>query len=219
MVLIDLDGTLVDSVPDLADCVDRALAALGLPRRGEARVRDWVGNGIDRLIKRALTGTLDGEPDPDRFERTRALFDECYARHFADRSRPFPGAREGVDALKAAGYPLGCVTNKAARFTRPLLEALGFAGDFGLVVAGDTLPAQKPDPAPLRYAAGHFGVRPEESLLIGDSVNDVRAARAAGFAVICVSYGYNHGEDIRSAHPDAVIDSLRAVRTLLDEAA
>lgn len=215
MVLIDLDGTLVDSVPDLAECVDAMLARLGRAPHGEAKVRDWVGNGVERLVRRALVGQLAGEPDEAEFQRAYPIFLELYAANTCKRSRLYPGVREGLDFLRSAGYPLGCVTNKAARFTEPLLAALGIADDFGIVISGDTLPRQKPDPLPLLHAAQHFGVAPQEALMIGDSISDVQAARAAGFQIICVSYGYNHGRDIREARPDAVIDSLGELPNLL----
>lgn len=219
MILIDVDGTLVDSVPDLAWCVDTMMRRLGREPRGEARVRDWVGNGVERLVRRALVGALDGEPDAADFEHAYPLFLELYAANTSQRSHLYPGVRQGLDRLEAAGYRLGCVTNKAARFTGPLLRDLGLSGDFPLVVCGDTLPTRKPDPGPLLYAAEFFGCRPEQSLMIGDSVNDVVAARAAGFQIVCVSYGYNHGEDIRESHPDAVIDALPEILPLLEKAA
>ncbi|MBK1718909.1 phosphoglycolate phosphatase [Thiocystis violacea] len=215
MILIDLDGTLVDSVPDLAYCVDAMMARLGRPTRGEAAVRDWVGNGVERLVRRALIGALDGEPDEMDYQRAYPIFIELYAENTFNRSGLYPGVREGLDFLRQAGYPLGCVTNKAARFTEPLLRHLGILDHFGLVVSGDSLPRKKPDPLPLIHAAGHFGVRPEESLMIGDSVSDVKAARAAGFRIICTSYGYNHGEDIRDSNPDAVVDSFVELKGLL----
>ena len=124
--------------------------------------------------------------------------------------------RETLDLLRERGYKLGCVTNKPAQFTEPLLQKLGIAPYFALVVSGDTLPEQKPDPMPLLYVAQYFAVTPQASLMVGDSSVDVKAARAAGFAVVCVSYGYNHGLDIRDSEPDAVIDSLYELRDLLD---
>ncbi len=127
--------------------------------------------------------------------------------------------REGIDLLQAAGYKLGCVTNKAAQFTEPLLRDLGVADAFSIIISGDTLPKKKPDPMPLLHAAEFFGVAPEASLMIGDSVSDVKAARAAGFQIVCMSYGYNHGVDIRDAHPDAVIDSMVEIMPLLEQAA
>jgi phosphoglycolate phosphatase len=215
MVLIDLDGTLVDSVPDLARSVDAMMAALGRPAHGEAAVRDWVGNGVERLVRRALTGTLDGEPDPADFERAYPIFLELYAAHNGEQARLYPGVPEGLAAAEARGLKLGCVTNKAARFTEPLLAALGIADRFGIIISGDTLPEKKPSPLPLLHAAEAFGVAPSASLMVGDSISDVKAARAAGFPVICVSYGYNHGRDIREAEPDAVVDSLAELHELL----
>jgi phosphoglycolate phosphatase len=219
MILIDVDGTLVDSVPDLAFCVDAMMEQLGRPSCGEAQVRNWVGNGVERLVRRALSGTLDGEPPEADFARAYPLFLDLYSRNTSKRSCLYPGVREGLDMLKAAGYPLGCVTNKVAQFTEPLLRDLGVHDDFAIVISGDTLPRKKPDPEPLLHAAGFFGVAPQSSLMIGDSISDVRAARAAGFRIVCVSYGYNHGVDIRDARPDAVIDSLSDIMTLLDTAA
>jgi phosphoglycolate phosphatase len=216
LALLDLDGTLVDSVPDIAYCVDAMMAELGLPHRGEAQVRHWVGNGIERLVKRALLGQLDGEPDPNLFARGYALFQELYATHTSARSVLYPGAREGLDYLTARGARLGCITNKATRFTEPLLRDLAIIDDFALVICGDTLAKKKPDPLPLRHAAEHFGVDASESLFIGDSISDVRAARAANFPVVCVSYGYNHGQDIATAKPDAVIHSLAELPELLE---
>lgn len=216
MVLIDVDGTLVDSVPDLAYCIDRMMEALDLPTRGEERVRHWVGNGVERLVRRALIGQLDGEPDEALFQRALPIFMELYADNTSVRSRLYPGVREGLEYLRGAGYALGCVTNKAARFTEPLLADLGVAAYFGIVVSGDSLPKKKPDPMPLLHAAEHFGVAPERALMIGDSISDVKAARAAGFQIVCMSYGYNHGEDIRVVGPDAVIDAMTELEALLE---
>ena len=127
----------------------------------------------------------------------------------------YDGVREGLDYLEASGYQLGCVTNKAAQFTIPLLNDLGVHDDFDIVICGDTLPKKKPDPLPLLHAAEHFNVTPENSLMIGDSISDVKAARAAGFQIVCMSYGYNHGEDIRNYDPDLVIDSMAELKGIL----
>jgi len=215
MVLIDVDGTLVDSVPDLAYCVDATMDQLGLPRRGEREVRLWVGNGVERLVRRALVGALDGEPDEALFKKAYPIYLKLYEANVSVRSVLYPGVREGLAWLKQQGFKLGCVTNKVAQFTLPLLKDLGVYDDFGIVVCGDTLPQKKPDPAPLLHAAKHFGVSPQQSLMLGDSVSDVTAARAAGFKIICMSYGYNHGQDIRTSHPDAVIDSMAELPKLL----
>ncbi len=219
MILIDVDGTLVDSVPDLAFCVDSMMVQLGREPRGEERVRDWVGNGVERLVRRALVGQLKGEPDEADFERAYPIFMDLYAENTSKRSFLYPGVREGIDMLKASGYKLGCVTNKAAQFTEPLLKDLGVYDDFSVVISGDTLTKKKPDPAPLLHAAEFFRCDPANALMIGDSVSDVAAARAAGFQIVCMSYGYNHGVDIREAAPDAVIDSLDEIYPLLERAA
>ena len=215
MILIDVDGTLVDSVPDLAYCVDEMMKRLGRPVHGEAKVRNWVGNGVERLVRRALVGQLDGEPSDAEYAEAYPIFLELYAANTSKRSRLYPGVREGLDYLKSQGYPLGCVTNKAAQFTIPLLKDLGVHDEFGIVVSGDTLPVKKPDPQPLLHAARHFGVAARDSLMIGDSKSDVTAARAAGFQIVCMSYGYNHGEDIRRYEPDAVIDTMAELASLL----
>ncbi|MEW8210777.1 MAG: phosphoglycolate phosphatase, partial [Candidatus Thiodiazotropha taylori] len=207
MILIDVDGTLVDSVPDLAYCVDEMMKQLGRPVYGEAKVRDWVGNGVERLVRRALIGQLNGEPDEADFKKAYPIFLELYAENTSLRSALYPGIREGLDYLKGQGYRLGCVTNKAAQFTLPLLKDLGVHDDFEIIVAGDTLPKKKPDPMPLLHAAENLGVDPSAALMVGDSQSDVKAARAASFQIVCMSYGYNHGEDIRNYNPDAVIDS------------
>jgi phosphoglycolate phosphatase len=219
MILIDVDGTLVDSVPDLAYCVDEMMTTLGRSPCGELRVRDWVGNGVERLVRRALSGTLDGEPDDADFNRAYPVFLELYAENTSVRSCLYPGVREGIDMLKAANYRLGCVTNKAARFTEPLLKDLGVYDDFAIVISGDTLTKKKPDPAPLLHAARYFGCDPANAMMVGDSVSDVAAARAAGFQIVCMSYGYNHGIDIRESAPDAVINTLTEIIPLLEEAA
>jgi phosphoglycolate phosphatase len=219
MILIDVDGTLVDSVPDLAFCVDEMMKRLGRPAHGEVKVRDWVGNGVERLVRRALIGQLDGEPEEADYQQAYPIFLELYSHNTCQRSLLYPGIREGLDYLKQQGYRLGCVTNKAGQFTLPLLRDLGIHDDFEIIVAGDALAKKKPDPLPLLYAAEQLGVKPENALMIGDSRSDVKAARAAGFQIVCMSYGYNHGEDIRNYHPDAVIDVLTEIRSILESAA
>ncbi len=215
LVLVDLDGTMVDSAPDLAYCLDATLGELDLPTRGQEAVRSWVGNGMERLLHRALTGALEGVADPVLYAKAWPIFAALYAVHTNRRTIVYEGVREGLDALIQLGFPLVCVTNKHTRFAVPLLEDLGLASCFRLLVAGDTLPYQKPDPRPLLYAMQHFQTPPEHCLMVGDSINDVVAARAAGCAIVCVGYGYNHGEDIRTAAPDAVVDSIMEVAHML----
>lgn len=218
MILIDLDGTLVDSVPDLAYCVDATMERMGRPIWGEGRVREWVGNGVERLVKRALIGQLDGEPSPELYDQALPIFMAIYADNVSGRSQLYPGVRDGLKQLKASGYRVACVTNKAAQFTEPLLKDMGIYSEFELVVSGDTTARKKPDPMPLLYAAEKLGCTPAECMMVGDSSNDVTAARQAGFQVVCVPYGYNHGKDIRESKPDAVIDTLAALPPLLQRA-
>ncbi len=215
LVLFDLDGTLVDTVRDLAAAANGMLAALGRPPAGEARVRTFVGNGVERLVHRCLTGALDGEADAVLFESALALFMTHYARHNGRHSTVYDGVEAGLAAAEAAGARLGCVTNKPRRFTEPLLERLSLLQRFQVVVSGDTTARRKPDPEPLLYALTVLGVARERTLLVGDSDNDVRAARAAGIPVVCVRYGYNHGRDIADSRPDAVLDSLSDLRHVL----
>ncbi len=208
MFLIDVDGTLVDSVPDLAWCVDAMMRALELPERGEDTVRHWVGNGVPKLVERALLNDLEGTPDAALYKKAYPIFLELYADNTSKRSVVYEGVFEALDYFKSKGYRLGCVTNKAEQFTTPLLADLKLADYFELVVAGDTLERKKPDPLPLLHAAKVMGVSAEDSIMLGDSKSDVKAARAAGFGIICMSYGYNHGEDISNYSPDLVIDSM-----------
>lgn len=215
MVLFDLDGTLVDSAPDLAYSMDATMAEIGLSPRGEAKIRQWIGNGIERTLKRAIINDMHGEPDAGLFSKALPIFMEIYAENSVRQSYFYDGVLEGLDYLKKNNYKIGCVTNKQAKFTHILLKALGIFDDFGIVISGDTLPKKKPDPLPLLHAAEHFAVRPEHALMVGDSMNDVNAARAAGFKILCVSYGYNHGRDIREAKPDAVVDSLAELPALM----
>ncbi|VFN02794.1 MAG: phosphoglycolate phosphatase [Candidatus Kentron sp. G] len=216
LVLFDLDGTLVDSVPDIAISADEMLSRVGRKPWGEAKVREWIGNGIANLVGRALTGKMDGEPDEALFAWAYPIFLDLYDEQNGRRSTIYPGVRAGLDFFAGRDIPLACVTNKAARFTEPLLERLGLRDSFALVLSGDSLPKKKPDPMPLLHAAGHFGVAPCASLLIGDSISDVKAGRAAGFGVIAVTYGYNHGLDIRAAEPDVAIGSLGELAGLFE---
>ena len=208
LIMIDVDGTLVDSVPDLAYCIDEMMQKLGLQKWGETKVRHWVGNGVPKLVERALTGELEGRPIKEVFDIAYPIFLDLYEDNTAERSYLYDGVREGLDYLKSQGYQLGCVTNKSEQFTHPLLKVLGIFNDFKIIISGDTLAKRKPDPMPLLYCAEHFNLKPEECLMLGDSVSDVKAARAAGFDIICMSYGYNHGNDIADENPDLVIDSM-----------
>ena len=208
LVAFDLDGTLVDSVPDIAWCLDRTMPRFGVPPRGETLVRDWVGNGVERLIDRALTGEMDGTADPGLRHEACAAFLDLYSTHGHEHSRVYPGVREGLGALRVRGAALACITNKPHGLAVDLLARVELLGHFELVLGGDSLPRRKPDPLPLIHACARLGIAVEHSLFVGDSVSDVEAARAAGMRVACVGYGYNHGRDVSEAGPDAVVGSL-----------
>ncbi len=208
LVLFDLDGTLVDSLPDLAWCGNAMLRELGLPPREENAARAWVGNGIERFVKRFLTGEMQAEPDAESLRAGLEVFRRLYADNISVHSRVYPGARECLLQLSELDLHIGCVTNKAGLFTRRLLELLQLDEFFELVIAGDTTAKIKPDPMPLHYAADHFGLDYAQCLMVGDSKNDVLAARAAGFGIVGVPYGYNHGYSIHDCNPDLVVEDL-----------
>jgi len=204
--LIDLDGTLVDSAHELATAVDRMLAEAGHPSAGVSKVRDWVGDGVDMLVARALGDATGHDPDAETLREARARFDTFYAEVLGTESALYPGVAEGLERLRAADVRTACITNKSKIFALSLLGALGIADRFDLLVAGDMAEAKKPDAAPLQYAAERLGVALPECVMIGDSAIDVAAARAAGCAAWCVRSGYNRGEPIDSAGADAVFD-------------
>jgi phosphoglycolate phosphatase len=207
-VAIDLDGTMLDTIEDLATAVNLMLRDLKLPTLELELVRTFVGKGLANLVQRALRASLQREPTETECEQAMPVYIGHYDRVNGDTTTIYPGVREGLDALAASGYTLACITNKAGRFTGPLLERIGFARYFSLVVSGDTLPRKKPDPLPLTYAAEKFGVPTREMLMIGDSLNDTQAARSAGCPVFCVTYGYNEGHDVRTLDVDAIVASL-----------
>jgi len=217
-VMIDLDGTLADTIPDLAAATNLMLRELGRPVQDVERIRDFVGKGIPRLVERALAGSVEGTAPADQMARALPIFERCYAGENGRHSVLYPGVNEGLLAMRSMQLPLACVTNKSGRFTIPLLEQLGIAHFFDQVIAGDTLPQKKPDPAPLLHACRGFGIAPADMLMIGDSMNDAQAARAAGCPVFCVPYGYNEGRDVRELDVDAIVTSLVEATRLITKA-
>jgi len=214
-VVLDLDGTLLDTAPDIAEAAQRMLRDLGMVSVDLGKIRSFIGNGIANLVKRALTGEMHGKADNTLFAKALPLFEKHYDEVLHRETRPYPGVMEGLKALRDAGYTLVCITNKAQRFTLPLLEAMGMKDDFDLILSGDSLPRKKPDPLPLRYAAIYYEAEPKDLLLVGDSLNDSLAARAAGCPVVLLPYGYYGGKDVREQDCDAVIDSLPEVLKLI----
>jgi len=201
--LFDLDGTLVDTAPDINAALNHSLTRFDLPPVAAALTRHWVGHGSRTLIGEALRHHGAAHVDIDQLLEP---FLDYYEAHLANHSRIYPGVTETLDVLRAQGARLAVVTNKSRRLTHPLLAQIGLAEYFELVICGDTASAPKPDPAPVRYCLDHFGLGPESAVIVGDSNTDVQAGRAAGIAVVCVRDGYNHGIDVTTLDVDAVID-------------
>jgi phosphoglycolate phosphatase len=204
--LFDLDGTLLDTAEDLAAAANRMLAEIGRPALDELCIRDYIGKGVVNLVHRCVAATGGGDEEEQR--NALKVFERHYLAGIADRSRPYPGVVDGLSALERAGVAMGCVTNKAGRFTEPLLEATGLRRFFGVVVSGDTVERKKPHADPLLYAADKLGAAPGETLMVGDSLNDVLSARAAGCPVVVVPYCYREGLSLAELGADAVVASV-----------
>jgi phosphoglycolate phosphatase len=216
-VLFDLDGTLLDTVADIALALNRTLAEYDCKPLGEDEVRRMIGRGSPILIERAAAsqGRIIGAS-------TQAEMMERFFHHYGgleeaneDSAQPYAGAAESLRTLHEAGLRTAVVTNKQHRFAEALLRRLGLADWVDVVVGGDTCARRKPDPQPLLFACESLQVPPSESLMVGDSVNDVQAARAARIPVVCVSYGYNEGRDPRTLECDLLVDSLTELPALL----
>lgn len=207
-VTFDLDGTLLDTVADLAEACARMLAELGEPTRSQEEVHRFVGKGMAVLVERCLT--REAAPSAERLQAGIASFRRHYLTVNGEKAQIYPGVLEGLQAFRAAGVPLGVVTNKPSEFTGPLLERTGLADFFGVVVGGDSTAFKKPHPEPIRHACAVLGTTPERNLHIGDSENDALAARAAGSAAWLLPYGYNEGRAVDSVECDALVSDLAA---------
>ena len=209
LVMFDLDGTLLDSVPDMALAVDEMLQQLGREPAGMERVRNWVGNGALLLVRRALAGGVDcSAVDDSEAEAALPLFMDAYAKANGHTVR-YPSVLECLNALRDAGVALGLVTNKPERFIPALLHEQQLDGFFQWIVGGDTFPKRKPEPDGLLWVMEQAGANAGQSLFVGDSRNDILAARAAGVPCVALTYGYNYGEDISLHKPALVVDSLQ----------
>jgi phosphoglycolate phosphatase len=215
-VLIDLDGTLMDTVPDLAEAANRMRADFGLPALPISRVSEYVGKGADVLVHRSLTDRMDGEVAPERFAPARAAFTRHYHAVNGKASVVFEGVPEALKRLREHGWRLACVTNKPSEFTLPLLQRAGLSTLLDAVVSGDEVQHRKPHPQIVLQACSRLGVSPGETVMIGDSINDVLAARAAGVRVILVESGYNEGESVASLADEPGVDAI--VPGLIDAA-
>jgi phosphoglycolate phosphatase len=207
-VTFDLDGTLLDTVADLAEASNRMLGELGLATWHEDDIRRFVGRGIHVLVERCLT--RDAPPPPALLERAIVAFKRHYAEVNGRHASLYPGVLDGLRAWQATGLPMAVITNKAAAFTEPLLAAKGLRGFFAVVVSGDTTAHKKPHPEPVLHACRVMGSSPQANLHIGDSIHDIQAAKAAGSTAYCVPYGYNEGRPVRAEDCDALVDSLSA---------
>ncbi len=216
-IAIDLDGTLLDTVPELTEAANRMLLEMDYAPVPQELLASYIGNGIDWLVKRALTGEMHATPDNALYEHALPIFHQHYAKLLL-QSKPYDGVVEGLDALLAAGFRLACITNKMTRYTTPLLEGTGLLKYFEIVISGDTLSRKKPDPLPLLHTANFFGIAAGQLLMIGDSLTDTLAARAAGCPVFCVPYGYNHGESVETLDHDAIIADFSAALALIKNA-
>lgn len=211
-LLFDLDGTLIDSVPDLASAVDHTLKSADLPVAGEALVRGWVGNGARKLLARALEHCC-GRAVEAELDRLLPVFFEVYEQCCAEYTVAYAGVETALQQWHQAGIKLACVTNKPERFALKIIHHFAWAEWMPVVLGGDSLAQKKPSPEPLWEACRRLGVARTGAIMVGDSVNDVQAARAAGMPVIAVPYGYNYGSDIREAGPDLVVSQLDELLT------
>jgi phosphoglycolate phosphatase len=207
-VLIDLDGTLLHTVPDLAAACNAMLAQLQRPPLSEKEVADYVGKGAQVLVHRCLTRKSDGLADAALHSAAMVHFDRHYAIHNGQHAALYPGVIEGLEAMKSAGLQLACVTNKPQVFADVLMDRAGLSGYFSFVQGGDRLNRKKPDPLPMSWAASRLGISNAQCVAIGDSMNDCLAAKAAGMTMLMVPYGYNEGREVRADDPDAGFDAV-----------
>jgi phosphoglycolate phosphatase len=220
LLALDLDGTLVDSAPDIAHCLGTALEAIGYPAPGEVRTRVWIGDGLETLIARAIahgSGT-QGESTPGgdtRHKAALAAFLACYADNLFVRSRLYPSVLPTLEKLRTRGYRLCCITNKRFAFSDKLLVQAGIRDRFELLLGGDSLPEKKPSPLPLKTAAEALGIAPSAATLVGDSHQDLRAARGAGFGFVLASYGYGKVDETELGTSPRIQDFTALPETLL----
>lgn len=217
VLLFDLDGTLVDSAPDLALAVNKTLRDLNKEEFDQQTIHHWVGNGAKVLIERALSGSanIDKKLDPALAQDALAIFLAHYQQCLCVESVLYDDVKSGLFSLKEAGFRLAIITNKPAAFIQPILSGLGISGLFEILIGGDTLSERKPHPAPLNYALEQLQVTAEQCLMIGDSKNDILAAKAANIDSVGLTYGYNYGEDINQYQPQWCFDTFQQLFAFL----
>lgn len=215
LVQFDLDGTLIDSLPQLSQATNLLLAELGYAPVAQQQVQLWIGNGADKLVERALVAALGRAPSVTEQAHARQRFDEAYASLASDDIVLYPGVLNTLRQLKSAGKTLALVTNKPFRFVPHILASTNLAEYFSLTLGGDSLAQKKPDPTPLLHVCQALNITPRHSLMVGDSANDVQAAKAAGMRVVGLTYGYNYGQPIAESQPDWVLSDLQGLLDLL----
>jgi len=217
LILFDLDGTLIDSAPDLARSVNYMLRSINHNEFSEEVIDSWVGNGASTLVKRALSGNkiVDENINNDLFDRSLSIFLEYYKNNLCVKTTPYSNVKTTLQTLKDDGYKLAIITNKPFDFIEPILKQLRLDNLFELCIGGDSLDEKKPSPLPLQYVCKKLNTKPKNTLMIGDSKNDILAAQAANIQSIAVSYGYNYGEDIRVYKPDLTIDNFGDILEVL----
>jgi phosphoglycolate phosphatase len=210
VILFDLDGTLIDSAPDLASAINHMLSSLARPTFSEDIIRSWVGNGAEVLVKRGLSGQSEIDPNIDAalLAKSLQIFLSFYKENLSINTQLYPNVRACLKVLKAQGYRLAIVTNKPFEFIGPILEGLQLNGLFEIMLGGDSLPKRKPDALPLLHVCQELNVSVEQCVMVGDSKNDILAAKAANMQSIGLTYGYNYGEDIGLHKPEAVFDDF-----------
>lgn len=209
--LLDLDGTLLDTIPDLADAVNAMRLEINLAPLPQKVIASYVGKGTLHLVKCALAHDAPATaPTPEQVQHGLSLFEKHYHRFNGRKATLYPGVIEGLKAFQRHGVKLAVVTNKPTEFTHPLLERSGLAGFFDHVVCGDTCTEKKPHPMPLLHACELLQTHPSQALAVGDSINDALAARAAQITVLAVPYGYNEGQDVRNLEVDDIVMSIEA---------
>ncbi|MDC8760706.1 phosphoglycolate phosphatase [Janthinobacterium fluminis] len=213
--IIDLDGTMLDTVPDFHVAINRMRADFELAPITQERIALMVGKGSENLIRAVLSLDFDAAGVEARFDAAMAAYQRHYLAINGDFSALYPDVLAGLDALRAGGLRLACVTNKPIAFAVPLLQQKGLHGYFDVVYGGDSLARKKPDPLPLRQVCADFALAPRQVVAIGDSSNDAQAARAAGCPVLTVPYGYNHGHSIHATDSDGIVDTLLVAAHLI----
>ena len=207
-ILFDLDGTLVNSAPDIGNAANLSLEMLGIEPASKQQVESWIGNGIPKLVKRALTKDFNGEPDPALFDKALPIFMQNYEQNVCVDSYLYEGVVDTLKSLHDQGYILGCVTNKAASCTLPLLAQLEIDRYFTSIVSGDTCTHKKPHPEPILFGLEEMDLPTSQCLLVGDSAHDIHAAKAAGIPAIAVNYGYSQGVDLSTESPYAIVENF-----------